>query len=372
MQAGYGKELRKYLLQFDILLIADFGDIQVFEEATTYPCILVSKKEKKLETISVANITSIDTNYFAQHIVDIAENFCLTQFNEDTWITSSSRDNELVARLTSLNQNLREYLEDDAFYGIKFGLTEAFVISRDLRNQLIAEDNANLDLIGPLLRGRNLKLYITPKEVDNEYLILAYFGSHKIIENKYPAIFNHLIQFEEKLKKRGQCLGSKPTLEKTYTGQHHWIELDNNPSLEYLAMYKKPKIMYQRFQVKPCFIYDEAGMYCNDSMWNIPSDDKVLLGILNSKMGWWLISKYCTAIQNGYQLIWKYFSQIPIATGNDIVRGKISVLVNEILSTKKQNPAAVTTDLENQIDQLVYQLYDLTEEEIAIVEGSSK
>ena len=70
--------------------------------------------------------------------------------------------------------------------------------------------------------------------------------------------------------------------------------------------------MYQKFQVKPCFIFDESGLYCNDSMWIIPTDSKALLAILNSKMGWWLISKYCTQIQNGYQLIWKYFGQIPI------------------------------------------------------------
>ena len=107
-------------------------------------------------------------------------------------------------------------------------------------------------------------------------------------------------------------------------------------------------------------------------MWFIPSDDKVLLGILNSKMGWWLISKYCTAIQNGFQLIWKYFSQIPIATGNNSVRGKIADLVIEILLLKKQNPGADTTTLESQIDQLVYQLYELTPEEIAIIEESIK
>jgi hypothetical protein len=101
-------------------------------------------------------------------------------------------------------------------------------------------------------------------------------------------------------------------------------------------------------------------------------NDKYILGILNSKLGWWLISKYCTAIQNGYQLIWKYFSQIPIAIGNETVRKNIVVIVNEILLTKKQNPSTDTSDIENQIDQLVYQLYDLTEEEIAIVEGSNK
>jgi hypothetical protein len=47
-------------------------------------------------------------------------------------------------------------------------------------------------------------------------------------------------------------------------------------------------------------------------MWIIPTDNKAILAILNSKMGWWLISKFCTQIQNGYQLIWKYFGQIPI------------------------------------------------------------
>ena len=41
-------------------------------------------------------------------------------------------------------------------------------------------------------------------------------------------------------------------------------------------------------------------------------DNKALVGVLNSKMGWWLINKFCTQIQNGCQLIWKYFGQIPI------------------------------------------------------------
>ena len=56
-------------------------------------------------------------------------------------------------------------------------------------------------------------------------------------------------------------------------------------------------------------------------MWFIPTNSKALLAILNSKMGWWLITKFCTQIQNGYQLIWKYFSQIPIPDC-----GEISVL----------------------------------------------
>ena len=127
--------------------------------------------------------------------------------------------------------------------------------------------------------------------------------------------------------------------------------------------------MYQIFQTKPCFIYDEQGLYCNNSMWIISKADKILLAILNSKMGWWLISKYCTAIQNGFQLIWKYFGQIPIPQVNPKQREVITSLVNQILTAKKSDPKADITTLETEIDQLVYQLYELTPEEIKIIEG---
>lgn len=69
-------------------------------------------------------------------------------------------------------------------------------------------------------------------------------------------------------------------------------------------------------------------------MWIIPTDNKSLVGILNSKMGWWLITKYCTQIQNGCQLIWKYFGQIPIPNLN----GELDDLVNAmIVNTKELN-----------------------------------
>jgi adenine-specific DNA-methyltransferase len=84
-------------------------------------------------------------------------------------------------------------------------------------------------------------------------------------------------------------------------------------------------------------------------------------------MGWWLISKYCTAIQSGYQLIWQYFGQIPIQK-EMCDKKKIIVLVDKILSLKSQNPAADTTALEAEIDLMVYKLYNLTWEEVKIVD----
>ena len=96
--------------------------------------------------------------------------------------------------------------------------------------------------------------------------------------------------------------------------------------------------MYQAFQVKPWFIYDETGLYCNNSMWFIPSNNKGLPALLNSKMGWWLITNYCTQIQNGCQLIWKYFGQIPIPDTNEnlALKAELMLTQNKILQETSQ------------------------------------
>ena len=86
-------------------------------------------------------------------------------------------------------------------------------------------------------------------------------------------------------------------------------------------------------------------------------------------MGWWLISKFCTQIQNGYQLIWQYLGKIPIPK---VLPPELTALVEEILAAKKENPSADISALEERIDNLVFDLYDLTPDEREIVEGGGK
>jgi hypothetical protein len=156
---------------------------------------------------------------------------------------------------------------------------------------------------------------------------------------------------------------------------------------DYYDEFEKPKIMYLVFQVKPAFTFDEAGTYANNAVWITPISDKTLLGILNSKLGWFMISNYCTQIQNGYQLIFNYLGKIPIRVINfsdsqDVARDDRMVsLVDRMLSLHKQLKEARTPHeqtalqrqieaTDRQIDALVYELYGLTEEEIRIVEGA--
>jgi len=333
LQAGYGKNLREYFLTKELIKLIDFGDLQIFEGATTYPCIFIAKNNKPKSNFSVSVLKSTNSFDFDSIVTSTAETFEIKQFGGDTWVISSKNEKNLLTRLKQNNKSLEEFVNGEANYGIKFGLTEAFLIDNEKKNELINENLNSEKLIGSILRGRDLTRYGKPNKKDLDSIILANFGSYKFIENEYPAIYNHLIQYEDKLKKRGQCNGSKETSEKPFTGQHHWLELDNNPSLEYLSLYTRPKIMYQAFQVKPCFIFDEQNLYCNNSMWIIPTDNKALLGVLNSKMGWWLITKYCTQIQNGCQLIWKYFGQIPIP---ELSNSNLTIAVENIISSNEE------------------------------------
>jgi len=307
MQANYGKYLRSYFLKKELIQLIDFGDIQIFEGATTYPCIFVACNDVPKTDISVSVLKTDKANDFYSNVKENAEIFKTKQFSEDTWVISSQDDSKLLERLKNQNTTLEKFVSDKVFYGIKTGLTDAFLISQNVKDKIISGDVKSREKIKPFLQGRDLKRYTNANE--NSYLILFEKGiTNSIIKTNdekkaldwlaitYPSIYKWLEPYAEKAKIR------------TDKGDYWW-ELR---ACDYYDVFAKPKIMYQTFQVKPCFIYDDKGLFCNNSMWVIPTDNKALLAILNSKLGWWLVTKYCTQIQNGYQLIWKYFSQIPI------------------------------------------------------------
>lgn len=432
LQAGYGKPLREFILNYELRELIDFGDFQIFEGATTYPCIFNIKKDTPKEYINISVLQEDNKSDFFTEVLKAREVFEHNEFNNDTWVISSKKNKKLLNKVSSKFKSLSKSIN---YYnrGIIPGLSEAFIIDELKKEDFLKKDSNYKKIIGSLLRGRDITRYGIPLKEDLDYIILAGFGSFKYLEKEYNGIYNYLCQFEEKLKNRGQCKGSKPTEDKPFFGQHHWLELDNNPTEEYLNQFLQSKIMYQVFQVKPNFIFDEQGLYCNNSMWIIPTTDKGLLAILNSKMGWWLITQYCTQIQNGYQLIWKYFGQIPIAETTKELGEKADEMLAlnkelqdisakfqrnlqreftlETLSKKLQNwyelsfaeflkelaKAKLNLTLsqkaewedyflqeqkraisiksqidqtDKEIDQIVYELYGLTQEEIEIVENS--
>jgi type I restriction-modification system DNA methylase subunit len=373
MRANYGEPLRVWLKKQNIKQLIDFGDLQVFQGATTYPCIFICGKGKVEKTFEAVNVKTLQFESLGKYVVENKISVEQNSLDDKGWNASSDTEQKLLKKLNVAGVPLGKYVNDKVYYGIKTGLNEAFVIDEATKEKLIKEHKSSAELIRPFLGGRDIKRYQPP--VSDKFLISIPKGftnnkgnnpknAWKWLQDNYSAIANHFKPFEEACKKR-QDQGD------------YWWELR---ACDYYAEFEKQKIIYQVFQVKPCFIWDTAGHYCNNAIWIIPSADKVLLAILNSNIGWYLISKYCTQIQNGYQLIYKYFEKLPIAKADSKNQKEIEKLVNQLLQLNQQKAetklATQVSQLqgkieycEERINEIVYSLYELTEDEIKIVEG---
>jgi adenine-specific DNA-methyltransferase len=375
LQSGYGEILREVFLQMQINFLIDFGDLQIFEEATTYPCIINITNRHSNSAFQSYVVKDINFDDFETYLDKVGTTISKERLSNKTWIVSNHENQALIDRFSNEFTTLTNYINGEAYRGIVTGLTEAFIIGEQEKEELISINAKNNSVIKPLLQGRDLKPYITPiiekyllfipwhfPLQDDKTIIGPSAKAERIFKDEYGEVYNHLETFKLKLSNRNSV----------ETGiRYEWYALQRWAS-EYWSEFEKPKIMYQKFQIKPCFIFDEVGLYCNDSIWFIPSTDKVLLAILNSKVGWYLVSKYCTAIQNGYQLIWKYFSQIPIAKANEKDAIHITSIVDKIIQIKKENSKLDTIELERQLDLIVYNLYKLTPDEVTIIESALK
>jgi len=377
MRANYGEPLRRWLKERAIYEIVDFGDLQVFQNATTYPCIITISKNQPNKNIDVCKMENLD---FADLKVYVQKNKFTTNvasLKDAGWSLVNNKSETLLCKLISSSLTLKQYLGGNVFRGISTGLDNAFIIDEKVKNELIDRDIKNQEIIKPYLMGRDIKRYQI-----NDCKRYILFTRRGVQIERYPMIEKYLCQFKESLtpkKERNiKGRGRKP-------GTYKWYEIQD--SIDYYLRFDEPKIVFLKFQVKPAFAYDEKGFYPNSAIWVLPTKDLYLLGILNSKLGWFLLSNYCTKIQNGYQLIFKYLGNIPIKQckkethHEDILHDEIVSIVTSLFTLQKQLSLAksdfdksslsrriATTD--RQIDELVYELYGLTEDEIKIVEES--
>jgi len=95
-----------------------------------------------------------------------------------------------------------------------------------------------------------------------------------------------------------------------------------------------------------------------------------LLAILNSKVSEWYFNQIGTTTGMGTNRWKKYkIELLPIKVPSPVIQEQIEGIVDQIVATKKLNPSSDTYALEQQVDELVYQLYGITEEERGVIEG---
>jgi hypothetical protein len=216
MRATYGQPLRNFIKENRINSILDFGDLPVFEEATTYPCILSIDKSAPQSAFNAANITTL--NYPAglpAYVEETQMEVLGDALQEKGWTLSDSNSQELMEKLRAAGTPLGEYVKGKFYRGVLTGFNEAFVIDRKTRDQLIIEDSKSEEIIKPFLRGRDVKRWCAqPQDL---WLIFTRRG---IDINLYPSVKKHLSAYKNRLMP-GVPGGRKP-------GSYEWYEIQDN------------------------------------------------------------------------------------------------------------------------------------------------
>lgn len=380
MRANYGKPLRAWLKERRIEEIVDFGDLPVFESATTYPCILRIGAGSPRERFDAVQVETLDypdlTEYVKAHSYQVDQ----TALDDGEWSLADEKTQALLLKIRAAGVPLGTYVDGKIYRGVVTGLNEAFVIDEATRERLIAADPQSAEIIKPFLAGRDVRRY-QPLEL-NKYLIFTRRGIN--IED-YPAIKKHLELYKEKLIPRPRDWPSAKPWPGRKAGSYQWYEVQD--SIDYYQEFEKPKIIYPNICKGPEFTYDESNNYTNQKCFIITIPDKYLLGILNSKVSYFLFNVMLPKLRGGfYEPSYVVFKDFPIYVPDnskpaDVARhDRMVALVEQMLDLNKRLAAAkaphekealagMIDATDREIDRLVYELYGLTEEEIAVVEG---
>ena len=199
---------------------------------------------------------------------------------DEPWTILSAIEQSIKKKIESIGTPLKDW-DIRINYGIKTGLNDAFIISKEKRDELVKADPKSDEIIRPILRGKDIgRNFYTFADL---YVITAYKGISLIMKETYPAVFEHLKQFEDKLRKRGQCEG---TATSPGSNQHHWLELDNNVSQEKLDDFSRQKIYYREISDAMNAVFVEDYILITNKSYMMTGKDvnKNLLSFLNSNI----------------------------------------------------------------------------------------
>jgi type I restriction-modification system DNA methylase subunit/predicted type IV restriction endonuclease len=385
MRTSYGEPLRKFLLAKSIIHeIIDFGELPVFEGASTFPIVLITQCGKiDKQQFKFVQIKSLTFDSLANEVKRVGAELDSSSLDTNGWTLASRGEVRLINKLKSKGITLSKFLAGEIHRGILTGLNEAFVINEQIRQKILSKDKKAEPLIRKFVIGDDIRKYMIKNS--KSYIILMPNGWTRkefgkvdnkwtALKKRHPSIASHIEPFIARAQKR---------LDKG----EYWWELR---PCDYYSEMEKPKIIWPEIAKESRFTFDDSSYSLNKTCFFTPSNDKYLLGILNSRTIWFFLKSLCSVLgdaQKGGRLLQQkiYLEQLPIRTidfdnpAEKKMHDNLVGLVDEMLKLNKELQGksfdSEREPLERQIaatdkkiDELVYQLYGLTEEEIRIVE----
>jgi hypothetical protein len=377
MKAKYGRPLRKVFADSaTVNTIADLAGADVFQSATVRTVVIIAQRAAARKSHDILYVpvpdhgtiealrsgrVSLD-DYALQKAIRLDSG----AVSENGWQLLSKDNTHLLEKLRINSLTLKEWVGSSALFGSKTGLNDAFIIDAAKRKELIGKHATSKEIIQPILFGKDVRRYYV--EGGRQYVI--YCHPNKNIDY-YPAVRDHLALYKQDLVKRAT--------------KQSWYELQQ-PATSLININLRPKIVYPIIANECRFTLDTEGYYINDKVFLLPSDDLTLIGILNSRIANFYFGAVCAALEGSTERYLEfraqYVDKYPIPKKLSKWDKKITLekLVTQMLALKKQI-VKIKTDHEktslqrqidaadHQIDQLVYELYELTEEEIRTVEN---
>ena len=376
MRSGYGQKLRKFLKEnTTILKLIDFSGYRVFKQ-TVDTCIIVFRKEKPPKGhMFEFLIVKSDVKDLENYLKNVNWQTMLQErLSDNAWTLGDESLLSLKEKIEKVGKPLKEW-DVKIYRGITTGYDKAFIIDTETRNRILAncrdeeERKRTEEIIKPVLRGRDIERY---RYKWAELWVICTFPSKKIDIEQYPALKEYLASFGERLLQDGKPGHRKKT-------PHKWYETQDN--IAYYPEFEKEKIVWAETSNKIKMTIVSQGIYLLKTCFLLTGDNlKFIVGIANSKLiDWYIRQSICKLGEKGISASGYFMEQLPfppITRENQPLADQIVQKVDEI-HTLTQSPDFETSqekqekvkELERGIDRLVYKLYDLTEEEIRLIES---
>lgn len=375
-RAGYGEALREFLLKnVKFLEYTDLNGIKVFDSATVDTSILCFEKSKskdnKFKYLALSNEILKTCAYDIGLYKDFAE-FSQNSLSKESFTFSDENTSALKAKIERIGTPLKEWQGLNIYRGILTGYNEAFIITTEKRNEILAnckdeaEKERTAKLMRKMLRGRDIKRY------SYEWAGLWVINTHNGYKNQngekveainiehYPSLKKHFDEFYPQLEKRADK-GLTPY---------------NLRNCAYIEEFEKEKIVYPCIMAKePCFSYETSFAFAMAPANIITSNSDILkyiLAFLNSDFIYLMLRKFYMGGGIEGELKINNLEKLPIPkinSKNEKLADELINLADEILKAKEQDKNTNAQELENKINSIVYKLYNLTEEEIKIIEN---
>lgn len=376
LKSGYGEPLRNFFSQQGVFeQLIDFGHAPIFEDADTFPCIVVVRKplvnnrqdscstqyphnqdkkaepfpppsqaepgNDKLGSISPVLVCPIAREELAninltQYVKQNGYTIPWSRFTANAWSLEPPAVDDLMRKIQQVGIPLKDFTGVKPNWGILTGFNEAFLIDEATKNKLIQADPKSAEIIKPYLRGQDIKRWYA--QWDGLWIILLKSSNNyswnwsevkdvaeEVFQETFPSVYQHLKPFEDKLRKRSDK-------------GRYWWELR---SCAYYHLFEQPKLTYQEIQFHPAYSYDTGGYFTNNKGFIIPTADLYVLAVLNSPLMWWHNWRYLPHMKDealnpaGYLI-----ETLPIAPPTDEIRAEVEPIVNRLIEITKDNREA--------------------------------